>query len=154
MRVLSRLAEAMGGEVVHDESGARLVPPQSWDRHLLQERLKHRPVSRSGHGHGAAQAAERQGSEHRDAAPVAGRGAIGALAARLPRIKPRQLGADPGLVEKDQILGRDALDGFGKGGAFGGNVRARLLARPEGLFFTRQAQALEDDRERRPADLY
>ena len=43
---------------------------------------------------------------------------------------PSQLGADPGLVDKDEVLGGDALDPFGKGGDIG----ARLLARPKGLF--------------------
>jgi hypothetical protein len=73
---------------------------------------------------------------------VARRGAVGALAARRARIQPRQLGADPGLVEKDQVLGRDALDGFGKGGAFGGNIGTRLLARPERLFFRAKPRRL------------
>ena len=65
---------------------------------------------------------------------MTGCGAIGALAARGARIKPRQLGADPGLVKKDEVLGRDALDCPSKGGAFGGDIGARLLTRPERLF--------------------
>ena len=43
---------------------------------------------------------------------------------------PSQLGADPGLVDKDEVLGGDALDPFGKGGALGGDIGARSLARP------------------------
>ena len=73
---------------------------------------------------------------------MTGCGAIGARAARRARVKPRQLGADPGRVEKDEVLGCDALDPFDKacpwqgtgGGAFGGDIGARLLARPERLF--------------------
>ena len=59
---------------------------------------------------------------------------VGPLAARRPCREPRQLGADPGLVAKDEVLGRDALDPFGKGGALGSDIGARLLARPKGLF--------------------
>ena len=65
---------------------------------------------------------------------MAGSGAIGALTAWCAGIEPRQPGADPALVEKDQVLGRDGLDGFGKGGAFGEDIGAPLLARPERLF--------------------
>ena len=65
---------------------------------------------------------------------MTGRAATGALAARRARIKPRQLGADAGLVEKDEVLGRDALDLLGKGGAFGNDIGTLLLTRPERLF--------------------
>jgi hypothetical protein len=65
---------------------------------------------------------------------MTGSAAAGALAARCPRIKPGQLGADAGLVEENEGLGRDALDPLGKGGAFGGDISTLLLARPECLF--------------------
>jgi hypothetical protein len=73
---------------------------------------------------------------------MTGRAAIGALAARRARIKPRQLGADAGLVEKDEVLGCDALDLLGKGGAFGNDIGAVLLARPERLFLRRKPRRL------------
>ena len=124
----------MGGEVVHDHGGAGRVLAQAGDQDLLQKRLKHRPVGGGGHGHNAEQAAQRQRAEHGEAMPMAGCGAIGALAARRARIKPGQLGADPGLVEKDEVFGCDALDCLSKGGAFGGDIGTRLLTRPERLF--------------------
>ena len=130
----ARLAETMGGKMVHDEGGAGLVLAQAGDQDVLQESLKHRPVGGSGDGHGADHAAQRQRAEHGEAAPVAGGGAIGALPARRPRIKPGQIGADPGLVKKDEVLGCDALDRLSKGGAFGGDIGTRLLTRPERLF--------------------
>ena len=71
----------MGGEVVHNKSGARLVRAHGGDHDLLQKRPKHRPVGGSGHGHGADQAAQRQRAEHGEAAPVTGCGAVGALPA-------------------------------------------------------------------------
>ena len=132
----------MGGEVVHNESGARLVLAQGGDHDLLQKRPKHRPVGGSGHGHGADQATQRQRAEHGEAMPMAGCGAIGALAARGARIKPRQLGADPGLIEKDQVRGRDGLDRLLKGGAFGNDIGASLLARLERLFLRAKPRRL------------
>lgn len=130
----ARRVQAMGGEVVHDHGGAGLVLAQAGDQDVLQKRLKHRPVGGRGHGHGADQTAQRQRAKHGEAMPVTGCGAVGALPPRGARIKPGQLGADPGLVEKDQGLGRDALDLCDKGGAFGDDIGARLLARPERLF--------------------
>ena len=132
----------MGSEVVHDHGGAGLVLAQAGDQDVLQKRLKHRPVGGSGHGHGADQAAQRQRAEHGEAAPVTGCGAVGALPPRGARIKPRQLGTDPGLVEKDQGLGRDALDPFDKGGAFGDDIGTSLLARPERLFLRAKPRRL------------
>jgi hypothetical protein len=130
----ARLREAMGGEVVHDHGGAGLVRAQAGDQDVLQKRLKHRPVGGRGHSHGADQTAQRQRAKHGKAMPVTGCGAVGALPPRGARIKPRQLGADPSLVEKDQGLGCDALDRHSKGGAFGDDVGTRLLTRPERLF--------------------
>ena len=81
---------------------------------------------------------------------MTGRAATGALAARRARIKPRQLGADAGRVEKDEVLGRDALDLLGKacpwqgtgGGAFGNDIGTLLLTRPERLFLRRKPRCL------------
>ena len=50
------------------------------------------------------------------------------------RIRPGQIGADPGRVENDQGLRRDGLDSLGKGSAFGGDIGTHLLTRPERLF--------------------
>jgi hypothetical protein len=108
---------------------------QGGDDDLLQKGLKHRPIGGGGHGHGADPAAERERAEHGDALPAAGRGATSALTPRRARIPPGQIGADPGLVAKDAVFGRDGLDRFGKGDAFGGDIGARRLARPERLFF-------------------
>ena len=127
----------MGGQMVHDDSGARLVLAQAGDQNPLQERLKHRPIGGGGHGHDGDHTAACKRAEHRKAAPVTGSAAAGRLAARRPCREPRQLGADPGLVDKDEVLGRDALDPFGKAcpwqGRGGDDLGARLLARPKGL---------------------
>jgi hypothetical protein len=72
---------------------------------------------------------------------VTGSAAIGPVPARRPCREPRQLDAEPGLVDKDEVLGGDAVDPFGKacpsqgtgGGALGGDIGAPRLARPKGL---------------------
>ena len=138
----ARLAQTMGGKMVHDHGGAGLVLAQARDQDVLQESLKHRPVGGGGDGHGADHATECQRAEHGEAAPVTGGGAIGALPARGARISPGQIGADPSLVEKDQGLGRDGLDGLGKGSTFSDDVGARLLTRPERLFLRRKPKRL------------
>lgn len=137
----------MGGEMIHHDGGPRLVLAQSGDHDLLQKGLKHRPIGgdSNGHdsnGHDSNQPTERERAAHGETAPMTGGAAAGAPAARRARITPRQLGADAGLVENDQGLGRDALDLLGKacpwqgtgGGAFGNDIGAVLLARPECLF--------------------
>ena len=122
----------MGGEVVHHDGGPRLVPAQSGDQDLLQKGLKHGPIGGDRNGHDSNQPTKREGAEHGETAPMTGGAAVGALVARRARIKPRQLGADAGLVAKDQSLGRDALDLLGKacpwqgtgGDAFGNDIGA------------------------------
>ena len=144
------LRDAMGGEVVHHDGGSRLVPAQSGDQDLLQKGLKHGPIGGDSNRHDGDKTAEPECAEHSEAAPMTGRAATGALAARRARIKPRQLGADAGRVEKDEVLGRDALDLLGKacpwqgtgGGAFGNDIGTLLLTRPERLFLRRKPRCL------------
>lgn len=136
------LRDPMGGEMIHHDGGPRLVLAQSGDQDLLQKGLKHGPIGGDSNGHDSNQPTERERAEHGETAPLTGGTAAGALAARRARIKPRQLGADAGLVEKDQGLGRDALDLLGKGGAFGNDIGAVLLARPECLFLRRKPKRL------------
>ena len=131
----ARLRHAVSGEIVHDDGGPWLVLLELRDQDLLQEGLEHGPVGGGGHGHDGDEAAERERPQHRHASPVAGGAAAGALAARRARIKPRQLGADAGLVKEDEVLGRELLDRLPEGGALGGDVRALLFARAERLFF-------------------
>lgn len=145
----------MGGEMIHHDGGPRLVLAQSGDHDLLQKGLKHGPIGgdSNGHdsnGHDSNQPTERERAAHGETAPMTGGAAAGAPAARRARITPRQLGADAGLVENDQGLGRDALDLLGKacpwqgtgGGAFGNDIGAVLLARPECLFWRRKPRRL------------
>jgi hypothetical protein len=95
----------MDGAMVHDDGGARLVLAQAGDQNLLQKRLKHRPIGGGGHGHDGDPTAACKRAEHRETAPVTGSAAVGLLAARRPCREPRQLGADSGLVDKDEVLG-------------------------------------------------
>jgi hypothetical protein len=61
----ARLREAMGGAMVHDDGGARLVLAPAGDHNRLQKRRNHRPVGGGGHGHDGDHTAAGERAEHR-----------------------------------------------------------------------------------------
>ncbi len=112
-----------------------LAGAQCGDEHLVNKGPEDGIIGEGGNRHQRDQPLQREGTQERETLISTSRGsAESALPPQRSRIEARHARGDPGLINEDQVLGRDLFDCALEGSSLGRYIRAELLGSAERLF--------------------